>query len=435
MYKKIIWHVHFARVGMIITVVCCFSVVCTAVLSTYGISTTRPPSPCLAFSLAFASTAILVSAVYYLVIKVSVMAMGVVIDADPVASSRKRRGFVDRSKFERVPPSDEEISEAYEPYRHGAFCSEIEDQDDCKHGDAHDIESISPWSFSSDDDGDENSAHKTDHDKNTKGEIAAEVVQAAQAEKYSTLKIWTNVYGLAVGIFCIVHSLLLASDLGSCIFCLCLWVESLRECTCYCRQKKYKSLRKKKHECLLVCLSALLLVGIVLRTVGSILSAASFSETDALSLACNILLPVGGVVSLRTMRKTGDIRSTMEVSAPVCWLGSAICLLCVLVVSSGSMGSTCVYEHAFESENASYYSYSFDDPVVTNVTENAWLSVSGRRILPLIRAHNEKETGNAVMRFQPILSVLVIPVPLVCSVVAVISCSQNSHIMVSLPFL
>lgn len=38
-------------------------------------------------------------------------------------------------------------------------------------------------------------------------------------ERFSSLKIWTNVYGLSVGIYCLVYSLLLPNELSAFVFC------------------------------------------------------------------------------------------------------------------------------------------------------------------------------------------------------------------------
>ena len=45
------------------------------------------------------------------------------------------------------------------------------------------------------------------------------------------------------------------------------------------------------------------------------------------------------------------------------------------------------------------------------------------------RSDNYTATGR-VLRHEPLLSMFAMPFPLVCSVVAVVSCSRSSHIMV-----
>lgn len=49
------------------------------------------------------------------------------------------------------------------------------------------------------------------------------------------------------------------------------------------------------------------------------------------------------------------------------------------------------------------------------------------------RSDNFTVTGR-MLRHEPILSMFAMPFPLVCSVVAVVSCSRNKHIMVLTPF-
>ena len=425
---------------MIVTVVCCFSVVCTAVLATYGISSKPPQHECLAFSLAFASLSILISAVYYLIIKVSWLAIGAVLMqhdtsmSDPPA--RRKRStimrqliLVDRSKFKKIAASEEDADFSFQQQSNTSIAGKVDDDDDAK--------SLSPWSFSSTSDcspcskGSPRERCEIPVAENELGETDSVEFQqpSTVTERYSTLKVWTNVYGLAVGTFCIVHSLLLASELGSSVFCFCLWLESLRECRCKCSLFKKLASRKayanqrQSSDVFMPCLSILLLLGIVFKSMGSLLSAsAEAHEQDALSVVCSILLPVAGVLCVRNMRKTSDIRNTMELSAPVCWLGSIICLLCIVV---GTAGGSCIVNHVYTSGSENDNDWNLE----SNMTLSSHLQAADVWIPERSRRAADAYSSN--IRFQPILSVLVIPFPLVCSVIAVVSCSQSSHIMVS----
>lgn len=411
---------------MIITVICCFSVVCTAVLATYGIST-KPPD-CMAFSMAFASLSILVSAVYYVIVKVSLVAMGTVLhrDARGRGSSRQRRQMgtrirqlilIDRSQFQKVSTTPQDLSSA----QHGV-----------PKGNEEDIGSNSPWSFSSSDSEiqlDNSSLPQNDNEINedASAEHKTLFVQPCvkqHEERYLTLKVWTNIYGLAVGVFCVVHSLLLSSDLGSAVFCICLWLESLGECCC--TLKKTSNWRKghRRDSFYMPCLSVLMLSGILFKAVGSFLS--SNVPEEILPAACNILLPIAGVACIRNMRKTDNIHNTMELSAPVCLLGSIICLMCIVV---GAGTNKCVMDHIY-----------YDDGDSTNNWDQYNLNENISAAFPSAKSSwstiNPKRRGlyYTAIRFQPILSVLVIPFPLICAVVTVVSCSQKSHIMVSSSF-
>ena len=354
---------------MIVTVVCCFSVVCTAIMAAYGIS---PKPPCLAFSLSFASLSILVSAVYYIIIKLSLVAMGAVL-----SGSIRQRIYARQHHFEPINSAPQSCPRSDH--------------------DMNDDEYLSPWSFSSDDDDD----HAEEEHLDMISKEAQQPAPPQKHERYSTFKVWTNVYGLAVGTFCIVHSLLLPSEAGGTVFCLCLWLESLRECTCSTNSRKKKKFSGRWG---IPCLSVILLTGIVLKAIGSLISHGSVhNEESVIQTACNMFLPVVGVASIRNMRKTANIQGTMELSAPVCWLGSCICFLCIIV----SIGDdSCILRHVydFESEGRRQHSHNSSSmPIQADMT----------------------------LRHQPILSVMVIPFPLVCAVVAVVACSQNSHIMVS----
>jgi hypothetical protein len=88
------------------------------------------------------------------------------------------------------------------------------------------------------------------------------------AEKFSTLKVWTNVYRLAVGTFCMVHRLTLPNEISNTIFCLCLWAEgSLERFRDRSRRKLCSWIRSST-----TCLSALLVVALCMKSGGSFIS-------------------------------------------------------------------------------------------------------------------------------------------------------------------
>lgn len=410
---------------MIVTVVCCFSVVCTAVLATYGIAA---DPPCLAFSLSYASLSILVSALYYIIVKVSLAAMGAVLDA----SSGKRQkpepvfAIFNRHKFNSLPPQENEES------------SRVPESDEIQYDEE---DAGSPWSFSSASSScsvdDDELAHDHDNDESDEVQDGQQktvniVTSKLGEERYSTLKIWTNVYGLAVGVFCIVHSLLLASELSNSIFCFCLWAESMRELFSMCKKKHGNHVgviqqRRRWSRCIrffrhvqcceppsgkmFPCLCFMLLAGIVLKIAGSILSLSPRMNVpgESVQVACSIVIPIAGVVSIRSMRKIDNIQATMELSAPICWLGSILCFMIILLCTDGN---SCILKHLYYEDEVDFAMESS-----RNVSDNGRLAWA--------------TTASASLRHQPLLSVLVMPFPLICAVVAVVSCSQSEHIMVS----
>lgn len=229
---------------------------------------------------------------------------------------------------------------------------------------------------------------------------------AKKTERFTFLKVWTNVYGLAVGMFCIVYSLLLPNELSGFTFCSCLWMVGVYECvqmsgmmnggnirSCFSTtgrrgiERKRRVLREiasmrlqqggggniNKEEVeikagsssapVLTCLCSLLLLGIVCKTAGGIVSGRLFgnagtssniAETmDAWPALASILIPAVGVACIRNMRKTEDIRNTMELSMPMCSMGSLLCMLCIVLLSGYNASSSqqqlsCVWDVFWE---------------------------------------------------------------------------------------
>lgn len=57
---------------------------------------------------------------------------------------------------------------------------------------------------------------------------------AIQSERFNGVKIWTNIYGLSIGIYCLVYSLLLPSELSAFVFCVATLVAGMHEAATPC---------------------------------------------------------------------------------------------------------------------------------------------------------------------------------------------------------
>jgi hypothetical protein len=364
---------------MITTIVCCFCVVCTAVVATYS---TAARAPCILFSFAFSSGSLLVSAVYYAIIKMTLLAMGTVLEM------KKGRISIhaNRRRFQRVPLNNNAPSVPQQE----AGQRQKNDEEEM------DNESFSSWSFSDNDD--EEDSENPDETVIHLEEPLPRQQQPSQVERFSALKVWTNVYGLAVGVFCMVHSLTLPSELGNTVFCLCLWVEGSLEL--------FKPRSKKKCEASMACISTMLLVAIGMKSSGSFVSGRLDLPVTASDYS-SIVVPIVGVSAIRNMRRTNNIRATLELSAPVCLMASLLCfLVCIFVSFSQPSSSSCMVDHLWDLDPVFYKHYI--NGTATATPNHTWM----------------------FLRHEPILSMVAIPFPLICSVVAVVACSQTSHVLV-----
>lgn len=412
---------------MLATLVCCICIMCTAVLATYGMSLSSSLSSghyhevpaCVPFFLIFASCSLLIGAAYYLTVRVSIAAMEALM-------------FDGKGLWTIIGTSEEEEDEYGEEWENGsaAHMQNTHSQNTADNEEG----SVSPWSFSSSSSSSSSCGGDTENEK--KDDAAAEEAEieeeakeeelpknkkhkeanknaiktaAAALERFTFVKVWTNVYGLAVGIFCIVYSLLLPNELSAFTFCSCLWMVGTYECVASTRggqqlQRKRRLARemfrmrkqqqqqqqklqqkqqlprgdeenqqqqtmmvgreaKRKHS-VPVCLCSLLLLGIVLKTAGSIVSgklvdgivvadaggSSSSSSRSWWPALTSVLIPVIGVAAIRNMRKTQDIRTTMELSMPVCSMGSLLCILCtvMLVEREANTHMSCVHDFFWE---------------------------------------------------------------------------------------
>ena len=272
---------------MITTVVCCICVMCTAVLATYGMGigdkggrnaekqllVLQPPM-CIAFFLAFTSSCILISTMYYMIIKVSILAMNALMSA-------RRRFSGSHGHHPRQMECDDlsSISSFSSSYSHRSPFSSDSDDDDVEKKkvpkkesssnitvlaatapkEHHENDRLSQWSFSDEEERPieekqekpneeevceiatvahpppseeifEHEEEDSEEEKRQQTKRNAKRTTVQANERFTSVKVWTNVYGLALGMFCIVYSLLLPNELSSFTFCVCLWLAATYEC-------------------------------------------------------------------------------------------------------------------------------------------------------------------------------------------------------------
>lgn len=156
-----------------------------------------------------------------------------------------------------------------------------------------------------------------------------------------------------------------------------------------------------------------------------------YGFTDAASIAVNILFPIIGVLMLKSMRKAESVRETIELTVPVCGLNS-LCIACIIMIQAPAclmrhLSSTIIELGGGIGSSSGAAAAAFYDAAAagnTNVTEGV---VGGENVL----AHSAAETPMVLMRYQPILAALVLPFPLVCSIVCIVSAGRNHRFMVS----
>ena len=225
-------------------------------------------SSCMPFFLLFTSSCILVSAAYYLTIKISILAMRALV----FGSQRKHRPISVAARRCRTPSRKGKDSK--QPRSQAAAVEQVTEQPQRNAQvqtvpvdeiiQAEEQTCVSPWSFSDDEgakkeEGSSNgssysveihgsmslspsSSDLEDDDSNEEEEQFSCLEEfdldarprgppvPLRNERFTFFKVWTNVYGLAVGMFCIVYSLLLPNELSSFVFCSCLWAVGLYEC-------------------------------------------------------------------------------------------------------------------------------------------------------------------------------------------------------------
>lgn len=157
---------------------------------------------------------------------------------------------------------------------------------------------------------------------------------------------------------------------------------------------------------------------------------AVYGFTDAGSIAVNILFPIIGVLMLKSMRKAEDVRETIELTVPVCGLNS-MCIACVIMIKAPA----CLLRHmssAIIELGGGVGSYAGAAAAAFYEASSAAAMMSNNMTSDGTEGGvHSPETPMVLMRYQPILAALVLPFPLVCSIVSIVSAGRNHRFMVS----
>lgn len=135
-----------------------------------------------------------------------------------------------------------------------------------------------------------------------------------------------------------------------------------------------------------------------------------------------------------SFKQAENVRETIELSVPVCGVNSLCIVVCILLMQ----GSTaCMLQHLAMAEASS--PSSSQEAIMTTVAhpQNSLLPVlNASGISPLIHPPPVTTTSSrfVIARYQPILAALVLPFPLVCSIVCIVAAVRNHRVMVSFSF-
>jgi hypothetical protein len=365
------------------------------------------------------------------------------------------------------------------------------------------------------------------------GESKGNSVDTRQ-EKFSAIKIWTNIYGLSIGIYCLVYSLMLPNELSAFVFCVAALAASIYEWFVPCmdlylrdsvggrmygsstlprrldaRMKRIgcsgdngfstrflwckrclgylcifgtgnsrsvamgRSRQRMRWQTLkrilasgalaMPCLISLIIVGLVFKVMEAVfwqdaisknkafvsggadasskkhwpsysptLIGALFSPPpqdgggpglDTLDATVNIMFPIIGVLALKSMRKTKNIRQTIELAVPVCGLNS-LCIVCIILMQN----SLCLNRHFSATMSVADATKSIvPHPPMDGRNRTVLDDASAIDMHP----RTTSEEYRAIVRFQPVLAALGLPFPLVCSIVCIVSAGRNHRVMVS----
>ena len=250
MYNANVLHVYLQDMAvlqksMLPAVICLVSVICTASLALFGMDSaspyaqgtghkiedvsrdpaTFPSAPCFAmFKEFFAALAVLVCIAYYAVVKCSLLAMGAVLMDPPRPHPlyEEEDGFVG-SEMTTVTTDHPDPQASEDDVGNDTFSV---------------LSSLSSSSSSiatNDGENQQVGAGEGERSSGYDARIATSprhqqpVDDTRRGERFNAVKIWTNIYGLSIGIYCLVYSLLMPSELSAFVFCVSSLVASLHE--------------------------------------------------------------------------------------------------------------------------------------------------------------------------------------------------------------
>jgi hypothetical protein len=152
------------------------------------------------------------------------------------------------------------------------------------------------------------------------------------------------------------------------------------------------------------------------------------SRVDVANAVVNVLFPIVGVLALKSMRKTQNIRETMELTVPLCGMNS-LCIMCIILMQN----SICLGRHLSSTitmADATQVLHAAEEargPV--NLTAAA-MPAQEQYLQEQGTASHASAEDRAIIRYQPILAALALPFPLVCSLVCIVTAGRNNRIVV-----
>ena len=216
----------------------------------------RTSSDCLLFNEFFAALVILVSIVYYAAIKCALMAMGAVLMSPPKPHPIYSMDELDSPEDDTLGDDSRSCSEGCqgEP---NSMSTHVESDTGLEQSSSNsDLQGAEPRPLTPSEieleeietgQGEEIEIHPAAtprrHLEPMFDEGAAEDMPVGKDpdedlqpmhstpkdERFNAVKIWTNIYGLSVGIYCLVYSLLMPSELSAFVFCTAALLASLQE--------------------------------------------------------------------------------------------------------------------------------------------------------------------------------------------------------------
>jgi hypothetical protein len=243
---------------MLAAVICCLSVLCTVSLASFGMDMAAVAGPsvfpqqqddvirlstgCLLFHEFFAALAVLVSIGYYIIVKGSLMAMGAVIMTPPkphpiyyrdelspdTSEGEEEEGVGKRGDPAEEKRTTEEICEVSSPSSSPSSLSHEQELDKGLLDDGEMVvvfdESSPPHTR------EEEHWRKTAQKKVKSAELPLNGLRGWHSrERFNAVKIWSNIYGLSIGIYCLVYSLMMPNELSAFVFCTAMLLASIHE--------------------------------------------------------------------------------------------------------------------------------------------------------------------------------------------------------------
>lgn len=222
-------------------------------------------------------------------------------------------------------------------------------------------------------------------------------------ETFDGSKVWSNVYGLGFGIFCMVYCMQVPSRLCTSTLCTTLWLISTEEYLQ--RRADYGTFLGFQDRVIMPFMLVTYFVGVCLLW----FSIPSIESADF--AVVNTLIPLAGPSAMRYLKRPKDILKTLELGAPVAGLISG-CIICTIL--SGQ--TDCVYQHFLQMTPAALLNETEDGGIVNRAV-----------VLPMLGDASKNKT----IPIHPlvVLSILGAPVFAACALMGVVSSCTSGRTM------